>query len=226
MINDAVMNDWKSRAVSADDAVGLIRSNSTVFVHGAAATPTPLLDALTKRRDLENVTLVHLHLEGQCGFAEPDRAPHFRSNSLFTGPGLRKPVEEGRADFTPVFLSDIPLLFTSGRVPLDAAILQLSPPDKHGFCTIGTSADAAIAASRSARAVIAEINEQMPRTHGNTIVPLASLAAFTVTDRPLPSHEINEPSAVEAQIGQIVADLVVDGATLQMGIGAIPDAVL
>ena len=220
------MNDWKARAISAADVVGLIRSNTTVFVHGAAATPQPLLDALAARLDLHGVTLVHLHLEGSCGFAEPERAPQFRSNSLFTGPGLRKPIEEGRADFTPVFLSDIPLLFTSGRIPLDAAILQLSPPDKHGFCTVGTSADAALAASRSARVVLAEINEQMPRTHGNTMVPLSALTAYTITNRPLPSHEATEPTPVEAQIGANIAPLVPDGATLQLGIGAIPNAVL
>lgn len=220
------MIDWKTRAQSADDVAGLIQSNTTVFVHGAAATPAPLLEALTRRRDVANVTLIHLHLDGNCGFAAPENARQFRSNSLFTGPGLRKPIEEGRADFTPVFLSDIPLLFTRGRVPLDAAILQLSPPDKHGYCTVGTSADAAIAASRTAKVVIAEINEQMPRTHGNTIVPLSALAAFTVTNRPLPSHEMSEPSAVEAQIGANIAPLVPDGATLQLGIGAIPNAVL
>src|SRR6476469_4750372 len=107
------MNDWKSRAQTAAGAASLIQSNSTVFVHGAAATPATLLDALTERTGLRNVTMVHLHLEGACAFAEPECAPRFRSNSLFTGPGLRNAIDEGRADFTPIFLSDIPHLFTS-----------------------------------------------------------------------------------------------------------------
>src|SRR5512141_111830 len=113
--------NWKDAAVSPEEAVSRITSGMHVFVHGAAATPMPLVDALSKRRDLTGVTLHHLHLEGRCGFADPECAPHFRSNSLFIGPALRKPIEEGRADFTPVFLSDIPRLFESRRIPLDAA---------------------------------------------------------------------------------------------------------
>ena len=197
-----------------------------VFVHGAAATPTPLLDALAARADLDGVTLYHLHLEGRVTVAEPEFAGRFRCNSLFTGAALRGAVNEGRADFTPIFLSDIPSLFTSGRVPLDAALMQLSPPDKHGYCTVGTSADTAVAAARSARIIIAEINEQMPRTHGNTLLHISEIAAFTRTDRPLPSHTPSEPSEAESMIGAHIAPLVPDGATLQMGIGAIPDAVL
>src|SRR5947209_4827871 len=114
------MTDWKSRAVSADDVVRHVGSNTNVFIHGAAATPAPLVEALSKRRDVENVRLFHIHLEGAVPFANAECAPHFRSMSLFIGPGLRKAVDEGRADFTPIFLSDIPTLFTSGRVPLDA----------------------------------------------------------------------------------------------------------
>jgi acyl-CoA hydrolase len=213
-------------AVTPEEAVSHIKSGMTVFIHGAAATPTPLIDALVARKELENVRLFHLHLEGRCAFAEPECASQFRSNSLFTGPGLRKPVEEGRADFTPIFLSDIPALFESGRIALDAAILQLSPPDKHGYCTVGTSADAAVAAARSAKIVIAEINEEMPRTHGNTLVRQSRLHAFTTTNRALPEHPAGEASAVEARIAEHIAPLIPDGATLQLGIGAIPNAVL
>jgi 4-hydroxybutyrate CoA-transferase len=212
--------------VTPEEAVSLIRSGMNVFIHGAAATPTPLLDALVARQDLEDVRLFHLHLEGRCAFAEPECAPRFRSNSLFTGPALRKPVEEGRADFTPIFLSDIPALFQSRRIPLDAAILQFSPADKHGYCTVGTSADAAIAAARSAMIVIGEINERMPRTHGNTLVRQSRLHAFTTTNRELPSHPPGESTEIEIEIAGHIAPLVPDGATLQMGIGAIPNAVL
>jgi acyl-CoA hydrolase len=209
-----------------EEAVSLIKSGMNVFIHGAAATPTPLLDALVARKDLENVRLFHMHLEGPCAFAEPECTSQFRSNSLFTGPALRKPIEEGRADFTPVFLSDIPALFESRRIPLDAAILQLSPPDKHGYCTVGTSADAALAAARAANIVIGEINEQMPRTHGNTLVRKSRLHAYAMTNRALPLHPAGEPTEIEAAIAGHIAPLVPDGATLQMGIGAIPNAVL
>lgn len=197
-----------------------------VFIHGAAATPTPLIDALAARTDLEDVTTYHLHLEGRVAIAEPGLEGRFRPMSLFTGASLRQAVNDGRADFTPVFLSDVPLLFSSRRIPLDAALLQLSPPDKHGYCTLGTSADAAVAAARTAKILIAEINEQMPRTHGNTLVPLSALTAFTRTNRPLPAHPPSEASPAEAAIGDHIAPLVPDGATLQLGIGAIPDAVL
>jgi acyl-CoA hydrolase len=197
-----------------------------VFIHGAAATPTPLLDALARRADLTGVKLWHLHLEGPLAFTAPEHAGRFRSISLFTGAGLREPVAEGRADFVPIFLSDIPGLFTSGRVKLDAALVQLSPPDRHGICSLGTSIDTARAAVDTAGIVLAEINERMPRTHGYTAVPLERLAAWTASDRDLPGHEALPPSEVEERIAEHVSPLVNDGACLQLGIGGIPNAVL
>jgi acyl-CoA hydrolase len=217
---------WRNRAVSADEALARVQSGMRVFVHGAAATPTPLLEALCRRLDLEGVRLYHLHTAGPAPFADPAHEGRFRSVSLFTGQPLRRAVGEGRADFVPVFLSDIPALFSIGRIPLDVALVQLSPPDGHGNCTLGTSIDAAKAAADAARLVIAEINPRMPRTHGNSVVRLDRLAAFTLTDRPLHEAEAAEQTDVERRIGEIVAPLVDDGATLQMGIGAIPDAVL
>jgi 4-hydroxybutyrate CoA-transferase len=217
---------YHTRAVSADEAVAKIGNGHRVFIHGAAATPTPLIDALVSRRDLENVSLYHLHLEGACAFADIAHAGRFRSISLFTGPALRKPVEEGRADFLPIFLSAIPKLFSTRAIPLDVAIVQVSPPDKHGLCTLGTSCDAARSAVDNARIVLAEINEQMPRTHGNTALRLDRIDAFIATDRPLPEGHHGEIGDVEAQIGETIAALIEDGSTLQMGIGAIPDAVL
>ncbi len=216
---------WTSRAVSAEDVVSHVRSGMNVFIHGAAATPTPLIDALAKR-NVENVTTYHLHLDGAVAIADPALAGRFRPTSLFIGANMRDAVNQGRADFVPVFLSDIPDLFTCGRIPLDVALLQLSPPDKHGFCTLGTSADTAVAAARSARVRVAEINDQMPRTHGNTLVHIDSLTAFAHTNRPIFAHAPAEPGEVESAIGAHIAPLVPDGATLQMGIGAIPDAVL
>ncbi len=206
--------------------IARVKNGARIFVHGAAATPLALLEALAKRKDLEGVTLYHLHLEGPCEFAKPEHAGRFFSVSLFTGPALRKPIAEGRADFIPVFLSDIPSLFTSGKIRLDAAIVQLSPPDHHGQCTLGTSVDTAMAAVQSAPVVLAEINDRMPRSHGNSVVPIARVDAFTRTDRPLVAHEPAERTDVEERIGALVAALVEDESVLQLGIGAIPDAVL
>ena len=218
--------DWRSRAISPADAVALVRSGSRIFVQGTSATPTPLLEALAERDDLEDVRLYHLHLAGDAPWVEGDRAKRFHSISLFSGPCMRAPVEDGRADFVPIFLSDIPGLFSSGRVPLDVAMVQLSPPDAHGLCSLGTSVDAARSAVDNARFIIAEINQQMPRTHGNTALPFDRVDAFIATDRALPEHLPGPESVVEARIGEIVAGLIEDRSTLQMGIGAIPDAVL
>jgi acyl-CoA hydrolase len=218
--------DWKARAVSPEDAVSHIHSLTNVFVHGAAATPTPLLDALTRRTDLEDVRLYHLHLEGPVPFAAPEHAGRFLSVSLFTGPALRTAIAEGRADFMPIFLSDIPVLFRTRRLRLDAALVQLSPPDRHGLCTLGTSVDVSRDAVDAAPLVIAEINERMPRTLGNTAVPLDRVTAFIHTDRPLPELVSDPETEIEGQIGELVAQLVDDRSTLQLGIGGIPSAVL
>ena len=213
-------------ANSPADAVSLIRSGMRIFVHGAAATPITLLDALAAREDLRDVTLYHLHTDGTGSFLAPQVHKRIRSVSFFTGAAARCAVQEGRADFMPVFLSDIPGLFYSGRIKLDAAIVQLSPADRHGLHTLGTSCDAARAAVDCAGMVIAEVNAQMPRTSGNTVVPAKRLAAWVHLDRALPEHARGEVGPVEAHIGEIIAGLVENGATLQMGIGAIPDAVL
>jgi acyl-CoA hydrolase len=218
--------EWKPKAVSAADAVSRVPRRGRVFVHGASATPTPLLAALAARTDVEEVWLYHLHTDGEFPFFGPECASRFRSVSFFTGPALRKPIEDGRADFMPIFLSDIPALFCTRRIPLDAALVQLSPPDRHGFCSLGTSVDAARAAVDHAHVVIAEINEQMPRTLGNSLFPLERLAAFVHTNRPLTEHAADRQTPEAALIGELVADLVEDGSCLQLGIGAIPDAVL
>jgi acyl-CoA hydrolase len=220
------MPDWTSRAVSADEAVSGIASGMRVFLHGAAATPTPLIEALSRRRDLADVTLYHLHTAGPAPFADPACAGRFFSISLFTGAPLRSAIEEGRADFVPIFLSDIPRLFSGRAIPLDVALVQLSPPDRHGYCTLGTSVDAALAAAQAARVIVAEINERMPRTHGATVVHIDRVAAFVRTERRLHQHPSRPPTPAEDAIGEHAARLVPDGATLQVGIGAIPDAVL
>ena len=217
---------WADRAVTPDEALACVTSGMRVFVHGAAATPTPLLEALARRTDLTDITLYHMHTQGPAPFAAPEHHDRFFSISLFAGPALRRPIQEGRADFVPVFLSDIPSLFLAKQLPLDVAFLHLSPPDRHGYCTLGTSVDTALAASHAARFIVAEINQRMPRTHGNTLVPLKRVHAFIHTDRPLHVHERVPPTPIEDAIGEHIAALVPDGATLQMGIGAIPDATL
>ena len=220
------MDRWPDGAVTAGEAVACITSGMHVFVHGAAATPTPLLEALAGRADLDDVRLYHLHTNGPARFAEPECRGRLRSISLFTGAPVRAAIERGDADFIPIFLSDIPSLFLQRQVPLDVALLQVSPPDAHGYCTLGTSVDTALAASQAARYIVAEINEQMPRTLGNTLVPFSRIHAFIRTSRPLHERPAEPPGPVEEQIGEHVAALVDDGATLQMGIGAIPDATL
>ena len=218
--------DWRTSAVSADEVTRYIKSGDRVYVHGTSATPTPLLEALARRTDLEGVRLYHLHLDGPVPTADPAQVGRIRHIALFLSAQLRDAVAEGRADFMPIFLSDIPGLFSSGQVPLDAALLQLSPPDAHGLCTLGTSVEAARAAADTAKVLLAEINLQMPRTHGNAFVPFERIKAFTVTDRPLIEHAVGPENAVEGAIGALVAELVEDGSTLQAGIGGIPNATL
>ncbi len=217
---------WEQRAVSARDVVAHLKSHQKVFVHGAAATPTALLDAMVERTDLEGVELFHLHLGGPCRFAQAQYRNAFIPNPLFTDESMRQPVAEGRAFFVPVFLSDVPDLFATRRIPLDVALVSLSPPDRHGLCTLGTSIDAAKAATEHATIVLAEINEQLPRTYGATVVPFERVTAFVHTNRPLHEAHAAQIGAVENQIGEHIAGLVKDGSTLQMGIGAIPNAVL
>ncbi len=197
-----------------------------VFIHGGSATPTPLIEALARRTDLENVTLYHLHTEGPAPFAAAEHQGRFRSVSLFVGGPLRSAVQAGVADYIPVFLSDIPALFTSGRIRLDAALLQLSPPDAHGYCSLGTSVDCAKAAADVAPLLLCEINRRMPRTHGNSFIPLDRVARYCATGHQLHQHAPSPESEAEARIGDLVAGLVEDRSCLQIGIGGIPDAVL
>jgi acyl-CoA hydrolase len=218
--------NWKSSATSAAEAVSIVKSGDNIFIHGAAATPTPLIEALSARTDLEDVKIYHLHTNGPAPFAAPDKVGQFRSISLFTGQPLRQAVSENRADFIPIFLSDIPQLFTSGRIQIDVALLQLSLPDAHGLSSLGTSCDAAKAAGETAKVVVAEFNEQMPRTLGANIMRPNRIHRWIHTDRPLLEHPAPLETEVEARIGQHIADLVEDGSTLQVGIGGIAGAAL
>lgn len=220
-------DEYRSRLRSAADATAVVASGNRVFVQGAAATPVELIDALTARAtELRDVELVHLHTEGAAPYAAPEYARSFRANCLFIGPNTRAAVNAGHADYTPVFLSQVPDLFRSGQMPLDVALVHVSPPDRHGYCSLGVSVDCAAAATQSARHVIALCNPRMPRTLGDGIVHLTELDAIVEVDRPLFEHARTTPTATEVAIGRNVAELIEDGSTLQTGIGSIPDAVL
>lgn len=213
--------------MTADKAVEIVKSGDRVYLHGMAAFPQRLVNALAERAgELRDVEIVHLHTEGDAPYARPEHRKSFFLNNFFIGSNVRSAVDEGRADYIPVFLSEIPSLFRKGVLPLDVAFVHVSPPDKHGYCSLGVSVDATKAAVQSARAVIAQVNPRMPRTHGDGAIHVSRFAAMVEVDDPLPSHVGIAPTAIEAKIGQLVATLVEDGATLQMGIGAIPNAVL
>ena len=211
---------------SAAEAVAGIESGWRVFVHGAAATPNALLRALEARDDLRDVELVHLHTMGPAHYAKPDFAERFRVTSLFVGENLRPHTDSDRVDYLPCFLSEIPSLLRSGKRRLHAALLHVSPPDAHGWCTLGVSVDVARAAVDAADVLIAQVNPQMPRVHGDGFVHLSRFDRWVGVDAPLPEAAPAPPGDVERRIARQVAERVEDGATLQMGIGAIPDAVL
>lgn len=214
------------RIVQADEAVIGIGSGERVFVHGGAATPTTLLTALARRaEDLTDVEVVHFHIEGPAPHLAPGMESHLRHRALFIGANARAAVNEGRADYVPVFLSDVPELFTGGVLPLDVALINVSPPDAHGYCSLGTSVDAALAATRTARRVIAQINASMPRTLGDSFVHVDDIEMGVEVDEPPHEHHGSKIGDVERRIGEHVAELVPDGATIQMGIGSIPAAV-
>ena len=195
-------------------------------MHAAAATPSILLDALVARApELEDVKIVHMHAEGPHPHLGPGMSGHFLHRALFIGPNARKAINEGRAEFIPVFLSDIPSLIERGLLPLDAVFANVTPPDEHGFCSLGTSVDAMLTAVRMAKTVIVQFNKSMPRTLGDSFIHISKIDFAVEVDQPPYNREIGEPDATERRIGEFVADLVQDEATLQMGIGAIPNAV-
>jgi acetyl-CoA hydrolase len=212
--------------VSAADAVASVRSGEHVFIGSGAAEPTELSDALTARADeLLDVKVFHIYTLGTAPYTAPELERSFRHVAFFVGSNVRQAVHEGRADFVPVHLHQVPSLFQ--RVyPLDWAFVQLSPPDRHGWCTAGVSADVVMGAIRNARHVVAEINPAMPRSLGNTGVHVSSLHSFVEVDRPLPEVAPIEPNDTVERIGANVAELIRDGDCLQLGIGGIPNSVL
>lgn len=212
---------------SAEQAVMRIRSGHRVFIHGMAAAPQALIQAMSGRSgELENVEIVQLHTEGPAPYAQRGMEKSFHVRALFVGANVREAIREGRADYVPIFLSEAPALFTSGELPIDVALIQVSTPDRHGYCSLGTSVEVTRSAVKAAKCVIAQVNRYMPRTHGDGLIHVDQIDELVYADEPLPEVLCPEPSDVERRIGELCASLVEDGATLQMGIGAIPNAVL
>jgi acyl-CoA hydrolase len=215
------------RTVSADRAVADIRSGQRVFVHSVAAAPQRLVAALAARApELEDVEIYQLHTEGAAPYAAAGMEKSFTVNALFVGPNVREAVAHGNGDYVPVFLSEVPTLFRSGRIPLDVALIHVSPPDRHGFCSLGTSVDASRAAVQSAKTVIAQVNPNMPRTHGDGLIHASRIDMAVAVDDLIPEVPPAPIGDIERGIGSHVASLIDDGSTLQLGIGGISAAVL
>ncbi len=210
-----------------DHLLGSIQSDQRIFIQGGAATPKALIDELVAQRSrFKNVELVHLHTIGDARYAAPENAEHFRVTNLFVGQNMRPFMGSSSVDYLPCFLSEIPQLFRSGALPLDVAVIQVSPPDKHGYCSLGVSVDVTLAAVQCAKIVLAQINPQMPRVHGEGFIAASRLHASIELSSNLHEDTPRPPSSEEVKIGQNIASLVEDGATLQVGIGAVPNAAL
>jgi len=215
------------KPVSASEAVKVIKSNNRIYVQAAAGAPQALLNALTERaEELKNVEICHLHTEGKALYSDIKYKDSFSINSFFIGANVRHTLRDGNGFYTPVFLSEVPLLFKRNILPLDIALIQVSPPDKHGYCSLGVSVEAVLAAIENAKLVIAQINNFMPRTHGDGIIHISELDIFVEEDEPIAELNIPNPTEIEKKIGNNIANLIEDRSTLQMGIGVIPNAVL
>lgn len=218
---------YQSKICTPDDAVKSIKSSDYVVVSHACGEPRSLTKAMSERyAELRDVKVVHRVGMGECLYAQPGMEEHFRHISLFGGINTRKAIYEGRADYIPRFISETPALFLEGHIPVDVALITVSPPDKYGYCSLGISVDYSLPAARMAKTVIAEVNVNMPRTLGDSFMSVKDIAHFVLSDAPLMEVEPATQTNVEVQIGNYCADLIENGSTLQMGIGAIPDAVL
>ncbi len=220
---------YYSKLCSADAAVQIIKSHNRVFMTGNCSVPKELLAALVRRApEVEDVEIVQILTFGPSEYVAPEMQGHLRVNSLFISANVRKAVNEGRADFTPVLLSEFPLLFKNGNLPLDVAFVHLSPPDEHGYCTYGIESGLTRSAAESAKLIIAEVNQQMPRMHGDTLIHLSDIDCIVPVDYPLAEFPMGdgECNEVVERIASLIAERIPDGATLQTGIGSIPNTVL
>ena len=223
------MKTYEGRVMTAEEAVKAIKPGDRIFLTGNCSVPQKLMEALVARApELENVEICHALTIGSSDYVAPEMEGHIRANSLFIGPNVRKAVQEGRADFTPVLLSEFTLLFKQSILPLDVTFAHLSPPDEHGFCSYGIETGLTKSPAEASKIIIAEVNENMPRCLGDSFVHVSRLDYIVPVDYPLLELPMTEGglSDVHVKIGEYVAELIPDGATMQMGIGAIPDAVL
>ena len=212
---------------TADEAVKIIQSNDHVFIHSAAATPALLVEAMTRRSsELKNVSIYAMHTEGSAPYAQAEMQESFVIKPFFVGQNIRENIQSNRGSYIPIFLSEAPLLFRKGIIPIDVALISVSPPDSHGFCSLETSVDISLAAVQSAKVVIAQINKHVPRTHGDGFIHISKIHYCIEHDAELPQMKDHAISPEEHLIGQNCANLIENGATLQMGIGSIPNAVL
>ncbi len=225
------MKKSKTKFVTAEEAVSVIKSDQSIYVHANCSFPKTLIDSLCKRyKELNNVKIIHLMSILNAPYVEPEMEGHFHLISLFTGPNVRKAVNEGKADFIPVFLSEIPYLIESKILPVDVCMLHLSPPDEHGYCSFSVSNDCAKIAAENSKIIIAQINKRMPRVLGDNFIHIDKIDYAVEIDEPIPEFihkkQPGEDMLVYEKIGQHIAGLIEDGATMQMGIGLIPDTVL
>jgi 4-hydroxybutyrate CoA-transferase len=221
------MEEYKRKLMKAHDAVRCVESGMRVYIHGGCAEPETLVEALMERAPyVRDVEIVHMLTFGTAPYVAPEMAGHFRHNAMFIGGNVRDAVNDGRADYTPVYLSEIEGLFEHGELPVDVALIEVSPPDAHGFCSLGIGVDTTMTVARLAKFVIAQVNDQMPRTYGDSFLHVSKFSAFVESSRPLCEMPREEPNELQRAIAKNVASLIEDGATLQMGIGGIPSAVL
>lgn len=227
MLKSTWQEEYKRKLCSAEEAVKSIKSGDSIYVQSNAAAPHRIIDAMLARAPkLEGVQIIHLGTLGSAEYAKPEFAASFRVKALFIGANVREAINEGRADYMPIFLGEVPFLLESGELPVDVCLIQVSPPDAHGYCSYGVSVDCTIAARKKAKVVIAEVNKQMPRTHGRSFVHVSRLDHIVESDSPLPEIKPDTPSKEEEDLARFVAELVEDEATIQLGIGSIPNAVL
>jgi len=220
-------DDYRGKQMTASQALEAVRSGDRVWIQSGCGTPSVLVDQLVARAPhLRDVEIIHMMTLGNARYTRPEFEGHFRHRGLFLGPNVRDAVAAGRADYTPIFLSEIEGLFESGALPLDVVLMQVSPPDAHGFVTLGTTVDCTLTTVRLARTVIAEVNPQMPRTHGETAIHISHLTAVVESDRPLLELHTEPFNELHMRVARNVASLIPDGATLQTGIGGISEAVL
>jgi 4-hydroxybutyrate CoA-transferase len=212
---------------TAEEAVKHINSGDNVYIHSAAAAPQALVKAMAARhQELKDVSIYQIHTEGEAPYAEPEMASAFQTKALFVGPNIRNAVREGRGSYIPVFLSEAPSLFRRRLIPINVALVTVSPPDKHGYCSLGVSVDISLSVVESTDLVIAQVNRNMPRTHGDGMIHISNVNVMVECDEEIPEVLMPPLTPEQKQIGKYVAQLVEDRATLQMGIGAIPNAVL